>query len=610
MTTVGELVTERGPSAPVRDADPEHPTPSRWAGWTGSLTMAGAWVIANVVWFQANRGAHLFDHEEVGYVRGVAHFGRLRQPASMWDDLHNGYTGPMQALLGAPSQWLFGASEATVFWENIALTAASVLLAYWMVRRLADGVAGLAAAALVLATPGMLENARGALTMVPATTFAVLALAALVVGGGLARLRWSFVFGAALGAMSLSRTMSIAFVPGLAVPAVVWSMTNRVPRAVVIRNGAIAGVTAVAVSIWWWAISYPQVFDYLKVGAANVETSGPAGIFVSRISELILYLSPVTILIAGVGYLVVRAGQDRRTRSAESSAARSDHADVIDLVAIEADASAASVPSASSARAVDGSMTTTVAPVTDRAPARSRWIEAVGTATAPCGVDAALPLWPIWAAVGTNVVVSLASNTVGWLMLPVAPWLIVAAVAGAWRRLDARAWRSWAVAVVGATVVAALVMSVVWVVPGNRFTWCWERIQHTSACPITSNDLAEPWRPDLDTIADDTFDLQQHPAHRGAAGLRSRWRRGDHLVSSVEHPDVGRAAPPVDLRRLPLLRPRPVEGGPARRAAGGPPTSSIISPDVGAGGAHHGHVRPRRAGRRAASARASPTAVR
>ena len=510
VTTVGELVTERGPGAPVRDADPEHPTPSRWAGWTGSLTMAGACGSSPTsCGSRRNRGAHLFDHEEVGYVRGVAHFGRLRQPASMWDDLHNGYTGPMQALLGAPSQWLFGASEATVFWENIALTAASALLAYWMVRRLADGVAGLAAAALVLATPGMLENARGRAPRwcrpPPSPSWPWPRWWSAAGSHGCAG---RSVFGAALGAMSLSRTMSIAFVPGLAVPAVVWSMTNRVPRAVVIRNGAIAGVTAVAVSIWWWAISYPQVFDYLKVGAANVETSGPAGIFVSRISELILYLSPVTILLAGVGYLVVRAGQDRRTRSAESSGARSDHADVIDLVAIEADASAASAPSASSARRRrrldDDNGGAGVRPGPRPGPGGSRRSAPL---TAPRGVDAALPLWPIWAAVGTNVVVSLASNTVGWLMLPVAPWLIVAAVAGARRRLDARAWRSWAVAVVVATVVAALVMSVVWVVPGNRFTWCWEGIQHTSACPITSNALAEPWRADLDTIADDTFDL-------------------------------------------------------------------------------------------------------
>ena len=92
------------------------------------------------------------------------------------------------------------------------------------------------------------------------------------------RWRWSIVLGVAIGCMSLSRTMSIAFIPGLAVPAVVWSRTLGTSWRIMLRNAVVAGVVAIAVSVWWWAISYHAVFDYLAVGSANVATSNPAGV--------------------------------------------------------------------------------------------------------------------------------------------------------------------------------------------------------------------------------------------------------------------------------------------------------------------------------------------
>ena len=158
----GVVATE--PVEPVEPFEPVEPGERGspwWARWPGAFTLAAVWVVANVVWFERNRGSRLWDHEEVGYVRGVAQFGRLRSGSSMWDALHAGYTGPIQALLGAPSQWLFGVDQATVIWENVALTAVSV-------SRLRDGASpgrspgGIAAAALTLFVPGMLENARGA----------------------------------------------------------------------------------------------------------------------------------------------------------------------------------------------------------------------------------------------------------------------------------------------------------------------------------------------------------------------------------------------------------------------------------------------------------------
>jgi len=501
------------------DADPAAesvavPRARWWTGWNGMVLLAAAWVVANVAWFETHRGSRLWDHEEVGYVRGVAYFGRLRQGSSMWDALHGGYTGPMQALLGAPSQWLFGVDQATVIWENIALTAVSAILVYWTVRRLADGGAGLAAAALVLCVPGMLENARGALTMVPATTFAALAVAALVAGGGLSRWRWSVVLGVALGCMSLSRTMAVAFVPGLAVPAVVWSLAVGTSRRTMVRNGVLTGVVAVAVSLWWWAISYRAVLDYLAVGSPNIQTAGPPLILVARIAEIALYLGPLLPLTAGVAYVVLL----RRQRGAERRPVGEDV-----LVSTAGPAATITAPTT-----LDGA--TGSAPPDRSNPQLSeptRWTRATEGPRALAGTDRALPLWPLWAAVGVNVLVSLVSNTVGWLMLPLVPWLVVAAVAGARRRLDPRGWRTWVLVVVGTAAAIALLSSTLWIKPGNRFTWCQEPIMNTSACVIDDDTEAGLWRATIDTVADDTFTLSQ--------ALQTEGRRADVALAARDH---------------------------------------------------------------------------
>ena len=135
----------------------------------------------------------------------------------------------------------------------------------------------------------------------------------------------------------------------------------------------------------------------------------------------------------------------------------------------------------------------------------SHWFRAASPVSPLPGRDVALPLWTLWAAVAVDLLVSLVSNTIGWLMLPLVPWLAVATVAGVRRRLAGRSWRTWVLVVVGVTGVIALVTSTVWIKPGNRFTWCQEPIMMTSACPITSDDQAAPWRTAIDTIIDDTF---------------------------------------------------------------------------------------------------------
>ena len=468
--------------------------------WGAATVGAVVWASANVVWFDVHRSARLWDHEEATYVRLVSYFAS-GEGGAPWSGLFVAHYGPMQALLGAPFQWLFGVNEATVVYLNIALTAVTGLLIFWTVSRLADPPAGLVAGALVLFTPGMLENARGALTMVPATTFAAVGLAALVMGGGLRRWQWAAVAGVAMGCMSLSRPMSIAFIPGLAVPAIVWSVRAATPWRTILRNGALAGIAAVAVSAWWWAVRLPLVMEYLATGSEGVATGSVGEVLDNRLYELSAYIGPIAhaetlgytwYLSAGAFVLLFVLG-GRRSTSAVATAG--------------------------------GALPTSGLAAVKDPMARERALVSAGAA--PLRI---LPLWPIWAAVGVNLVVSLASNTIGWLMLPVVPWMVVATVAGVRRALSTWAWRAWAVVVVFPMAVVAVVTSTVSVTPGNRFTWCMEPWQKTSACAIEDRSTAADWKSDVQQITDDAVASQTALAEAGRADARVAVVARDHII--------------------------------------------------------------------------------
>lgn len=457
------------------------------------------WVVANAVWFQVHRGARLWDHEEMTYAQNVAHFA-AQEGDYPWSGLFVAHYGPMQAMLGAPSQWLFGINEATVVWVNIGLTAITGLVVYWIVCRLADGAAGLVAGALVLLTPGMLENARGALTMVPATTFLTIALAAVVAGSGLRRWQWSVVAGVALGCMSLSRPMAIAFVPGLVVPAVVWSQRTGTPFGVMVRNGVVLGAAAVASSVWWWGLSYADVLDYLSVGAQGVATGDVFEVLDNRLYELEAYIGPIafpsflgyTVYTAGLAFAVLYLVDRRRARPPAIVRTPGDDA--------QADQTEGD-------RRKTGSLD-------EEAPQGPR----------------TLPLWPVWAGVLLNLVVSLLSNTIGWLMLPLVPWIVVAAVAGVRRVLARGTWMVWVGIVLVPVAVLAVATSTLAVTPGNRFTWCMEPWQTTSACVIDDRAEAAAWKSDIRQITADALSIQDELVAQGREHYLIGVAARDHIV--------------------------------------------------------------------------------
>ncbi len=441
----------------------------RWrTGWPGVVLLVTVWAVLNLVWLQAYRGARLWDHEEVTYISRASILGSREGFLYNWKLLFGGYTPPMQSVLLAPVQWVAGVNEAWVVWLNVLLTAATGLTVYWIGRRMSTSGAGLASAVLVLCSSGMLENARGALTMVPATTFTALAVAALVAGQGFQSRNWSLAFGVAVGCMFLSRPMSIAFVPGLILAGLVWSRSAD-ERSMVFRNVVLGGAAAVVASAWWLALTYRELWAYLTTGVPWAETDDRLHILIDRFRELALYLNPFAPGVAKLDNFAAASAVVLAFPLALYAVLRL-------------------------ARSLLG---------TSDAGARS---------AAPCsppGATTDLAVVPLWVVAGVGVLVSLLSNQIGWLMLPVAPVIIVALVVGVRRTLGETTWRVWATATVVPAILAAVFFSTASTTPGNRYTWCMPIQQITNACIVETAAEAAAWKASLREISDETRTVYQ-----------------------------------------------------------------------------------------------------
>ena len=410
------------------------------------VALIGTWLIGNLLWLAHFRSERVFDHEEVGYVAFAYRAGR----ASSLDELKRAFAayiyGPMQAGLTAPFQWVFGADPMAAVWLNVALGAGIAFLVYVSTADLAGRPAGTFACAFILLSPGLVENSRSALNVIPATFFLLLTVVALVLGRGLLSTRWSIVAGAAIGAMTISRTMTIAFIPGLAVAAIAWTILGRTSFRQVARNGVLAVASGAVVAGWWWVIKGEYVWDYLTNTSSDGATPFSYWILSSRVGEVLWHLGLAVPLLGAAGFAMLRTWKNSPP-TYDSEAPHAPHV---------------------------------------------------------------LPLWPLWSVAVVGLIISLASATYGWFMLPLTPVVIVAAAAGSARLLPERHWRTWASAMLGGAAITIAYLAVFTPMPGNRYTWCpHPSVSGESTCRVTSQDDLREWRSAIDDVASTTHELSE-----------------------------------------------------------------------------------------------------
>jgi hypothetical protein len=244
----------------------QNPSPAwRWAliVAAGCLAMAAL----NFWWIVSYRKGFPLNVDEAGYTAiGVNNYlgwvgGGLR---GWWDVVQS--QAPNAPLLPAVTSLVLIVSPGVMqgFAVLIAFAALLTLATYGIGERLAGPRLGALAALAVATSQGTFLFTREYIFALPTAAFLACAVYALLRSDGMRSRWWSIACGASLGLMLLSRTMAVAFVPGVLVAAglvlLIRQRDDLWPRLLNFGLAVVAG--ALVAATWYWNNLDPVV-DYL-----------------------------------------------------------------------------------------------------------------------------------------------------------------------------------------------------------------------------------------------------------------------------------------------------------------------------------------------------------
>ncbi|MFM7068419.1 MAG: ArnT family glycosyltransferase [Actinomycetes bacterium] len=166
---------------------------------------------------------------------------------------------PLVPLLSVPFVALGGRSNAAVLLVQPVLYAALAVLVAALVSRTSRSAAALVAGVVTLGLPVLIADARSYQFALAPAVFLIAAVLAVVSSERGERRGQMIWFGLATGALLLSRTMTVAFLPALAVGW--WVASSRTKRSW--WNLLAAAGAALAVAAPWWIAQRRSVGAYL-----------------------------------------------------------------------------------------------------------------------------------------------------------------------------------------------------------------------------------------------------------------------------------------------------------------------------------------------------------
>jgi 4-amino-4-deoxy-L-arabinose transferase-like glycosyltransferase len=238
---------------------------ARWALIV--LLAALALVALDAWWIAEHRHGYPLDIDEAGYM-WIATNNHLSLELgglhAWWDTIQ--MQAPQAPLLTTLTSLVLVFSEGTM--QGFATLAGFLVLlaiaSYGIAERLAGPRLGALAAIVVAASPGAFAFSREFIFALPAAAFLACAVYAILRSEGLRSSRWAIACGAAIGLMLLSRTMGIAYVPGVAAAGVVaLAARPREEWLPGLLNLALLAVSAFAVAATWYWRNIDSVYDYL-----------------------------------------------------------------------------------------------------------------------------------------------------------------------------------------------------------------------------------------------------------------------------------------------------------------------------------------------------------
>src|SRR5215211_2319365 len=237
-------------------------------------------------WLLRFRRGFPVDIDEAGYLWfAFTLHDRLRGdgPLGLVREFQNeGWVAPLLPALTAVLEVPAEAGDAVAAMAvQLVFFAVLVLASYGIGERLLDRRAGLVTALVVATMPGVTDFVRTYHLVIPSTAMYALATYALLASNRLRHMRWSIVFGVAVGLMLLSRSMMLAFLPALP-RAAAWTVLVDGRDGTQVRNFKLAALAGFATTLAWYATSGPKIVHYL----VNFGYGGPSANTGSSFSPL------------------------------------------------------------------------------------------------------------------------------------------------------------------------------------------------------------------------------------------------------------------------------------------------------------------------------------
>lgn len=223
------------------------------------------YVVVQVWWIHSSRFVGGIDVDEAGGIATALTFHRLLSTGftPLLQSIAGVGNGPLVPLLAVPFLVVGPRTATTAMTLQPVLAAVAATAAAGITRRISGNMAAVLAGALVLCMPAIIVSSRSFQNSLGVAAFLSLAVWALIASDRCQRLATMLAFGAATGAMLLCRTMSVGFVPALAVACLIVMAWNA--RAFL--NVALSALAAVVVAGPWWYRQWDYITGYLTENA-------------------------------------------------------------------------------------------------------------------------------------------------------------------------------------------------------------------------------------------------------------------------------------------------------------------------------------------------------
>ncbi|MBW0017786.1 MAG: glycosyltransferase family 39 protein [Mycobacterium sp.] len=225
---------------------------------TAALVFLVVWCLIDLRWVWLYRRGNLLDIDEAGYLTLAVAAARNHEYGLVFFTIYSPATPAAAALIFS----VFGPHLVLGFLVPIIAAALTGYLTFSLGLTIGGPRLAWLALVLVSTTPVFVDYSRQFSFAMSCALAVTAALYCLLRSEGLTSVRWTMWFGVCVGLMPLTRTMAIAYVPGVLLAALITSLGHPDSRQRLARLGR-ATILAALITAVWLVPNWKGVLGYL-----------------------------------------------------------------------------------------------------------------------------------------------------------------------------------------------------------------------------------------------------------------------------------------------------------------------------------------------------------